>query len=223
MGNMESSFKNNESVGNRGNGIKKFYFVILFLAFFVTCTSISIAFFTASSRSELVHEIESAVVNFSLNVEKVNDDSADGMITVKDNLIEKSLLRNNGTYCIDENGDQVCQIYKIKITNHSDYGAVFEGTLDLVAADNSNYSNLKWVFVDFYNEPKIYGDINNMQNNNLYESCLVAKNTTYSFYIAVWISDNGIPQNDTDYGDFTGNVVFTAISGDKLSSTFTDR
>ena len=223
MGNMESSFKNNESVGNRGNGIKKFYFVILFLAFFVTCTSISIAFFTASSKSELLHEIESAVVNFSLNVEKVNKDSVDGMIPVKDNLINSSILGNNDVYCVDKNGDQVCQIYKINITNKSDYGAVFEGNLDLIAADNSNYSNLKWAFVDFYGEPKIYGNINSMQNNVLYESCLVAKNTTYSFYIVVWISDNGVPQNNTDYGDFTGNVVFTAVSGDKLSSTFTDK
>ena len=222
MENLESSLVNNSNK-KRKNGVSVFYFVFLFLAFFVTCLSISIAFFTASSKSELLHEIESAVVNFSLNVEKVNKDSVDGMIPVKDSLINSSILGNNDVYCVDKNGDQVCQIYKINITNKSDYGAVFEGNLDLIAADNSNYSNLKWAFVDFYAEPKIYGDINSMQNNVLYESCLVAKNTTYSFYIVVWISDNGVPQNNTDYGDFTGNVVFTAVSGDKLTSTFTDK
>ena len=104
MENNESSLVNNSNK-KRKNGVSVFYFVFLFLAFFVTCLSISIAFFTASSKSELLHEIESAVVNFSLNVEKVNKDSADGMIPVKDSLINSSILGNNDVYCVDKNSE----------------------------------------------------------------------------------------------------------------------
>ena len=62
-----------------------------------------------------------------------------------------------------------------------------------------------------------------MSNSNWKTSYGIGANTTGEFYIAIWISDNGYNQNDSDYGSFTGNVTFEAISGDKLTSTFSSK
>ena len=37
------------------------------------------------------------------------------------------------------------------------------------------------------------------------------------------VKDGGNNQNDTDYGNFTGNITFEAVSGDKMTSTFSSK
>ena len=65
----------NDNKKSLKNGlIKKIYFVCLIVAFLVTGLSITISFFTASARSKVIQEIESAVVNFSLKVEKITEE-----------------------------------------------------------------------------------------------------------------------------------------------------
>lgn len=214
----------NDNKKSLKNGlIKKIYFVCLIVAFLVTGLSITISFFTASARSKVIQEIESAVVNFSLKVEKITEEEKKGLIPVKDSQILNALKGENHKKCVDLNGNNVCQIYKVSVNNDSDYSTAFKSSLELIASKNSGYTNLKWAEIIYSDTPSILGDIKPMSNSNWKTSYGIGANTTGEFYIAIWISDNGYNQNDSDYGSFTGNVTFEAISGDKLTSTFSSK
>lgn len=216
--------KNNTSSNKKHNkGPGKLYFIFLFLAFLITAMSISVAFFTASARSKVIQQIESAVVNFSLKVEKITKEEKEGLIPVKDSEILNALKGENGKKCIDLNGNNVCQIYKVSVNNDSDYSTAFKSSLKLIASENSAYNNLKWAEVIYSDTPTLLGEIKPMSNTNWKTSYGIGANTTGEFYIAIWISDNGYNQNDSDYGNFTGNITFEAVSGDKLTSTFSSK
>jgi len=45
---------------------------------------------------------------------------------------------------------------------------------------------------------------------------------TKVFYIVVWISENNLPQNSHDQGQFTGTVTFNSAEGSGATSTFTE-
>ena len=171
----------------------------------------------------MVQEIESAVVNFNLKVEKITSEEKEGLVPVKDNEILNALKGENGKQCIDLNGNNVCQIYKVSVNNDSDYSTTFKSSLELIASKNSGYSNLKWAELIYSDNPTLLGDIKSMDMSNWKTSYGVGANTTGEFYIAIWISDNGSNQNDSDFGSFTGNVTFEAISGDKMTSTFSSK
>ncbi len=218
--NLKPNHRNNN---RKSNKLNKLYFVILCISFVITSLSISVAFFTASARSKMVQEIESAVVNFNLKVEKITSEEKEGLVPVKDNEILNALKGENGKQCIDLNGNNVCQIYKVSVNNDSDYSTTFKSSLELIASKNSGYSNLKWAELIYSDNPTLLGDIKTMDTSNWKTSYGVGANTTGEFYIAIWISDNGSNQNDSDFGSFTGNVTFEAISGDKMTSTFSSK
>lgn len=220
----------NENVKNNSNSNKKIskgpgklYFVFLCLAFLITAMSVSVAFFTASARSKTIQEIESAVVNFSLKVEKITGEEKKGLVPVKDDEILNALKGENGKQCTDLNNNNVCQIYKVSVDNDSDYSTAFKSSLKLIASENSVYNNLKWAEVIYGDAPTLLGEIKPMSNTNWKTSYGVGANTTGVFYVAIWISDNGYNQNNSDYGNFTGNITFEAVSGDKLTSTFSSK
>ena len=215
--------ENNMNQNRKRKGPGAIYFIILWLAFLITGISISFSFFSASARSKLIQEIESAVVNFSLKVEKITTEEKEGLVPVKDSEILNALKGENGKQCIDLNGNNVCQIYKISVNNDSDYGTTFKSSLELIASKNSGYSNLKWAELSYSDSPTLLGNIKTMDTFTWKNSYGVGANTTGEFYIAIWISDNGYNQNNTDYGNFTGNVTFEAISGDKMTSTFSSK
>lgn len=218
-----NNIDDNNKVNSKKKGPSKIYFVILCIAFLITSLSVTVAFFSASARSNLIQEIESAVVNFSLKVEKVSEDTDKGLVPVKDSEINKALSGTNGKKCVDVDGNNVCQIYKINVENASEYSTIFKGTLLLSATENSNYENLKWAEITYSENPTVFGTIKPMSDLVLKESYGIGGGATATFYIVVWISDNGNVQNESDYGSFVGNVTFEAVSGDKLTSTFSSK
>lgn len=218
--NLKKSISNNKKV-NKGPG--KLYFILLCLAFLITSMSVSVAFFTASARSKTIQEIESAVVNFGLKVEKITEEEKKGLVPVKDSEILNALKGEQGKQCVDLNGNSVCQIYKVSVNNDSDYSTAFKSSLELIASENSVYNNLKWAEIIYSDVPTLLGDVKSMSNSNWKISYGIGPNTVGQFYIAIWISDNGYDQNDSDYGNFTGNITFEAVSGDKLTSTFSSK
>ena len=127
--NEKKNYSNNKK---HRSGPGKLYLIFLFLAFLITAMSISVAFFTTSARSKVIQEIESAVVNFSLKVEKITNEEKEGLIPVKDDVMLSALKGTNGKQCVDINGNAVCQIYKISVKNDSDYSTSFKSTLELI-------------------------------------------------------------------------------------------
>jgi len=140
-----------------------------------------------------------------------------------DSLLSSAISGTKEEKCLDSEGNVVCQIYKVTVENDSDYMVYFKSSLELFSKQNSKYNNLKWVEIGAGNKPMIFGQPKIMTTTNWLSSYGIGANTTTDFYLVVWLSDNGQVQNESDYGTFTGEVTFEALSGDKITSMFVSK
>ena len=203
-------------------GPGKLYFICLWIAFILSALGITVSIFTSVARSNLKKEIESAVIKYSLKVEK----EAGGyeLIPLSDSELSTAISGTKEEKCFDSNGNAVCQIYKVIVENDSDYLVYFKSTLELIANENSGYKNLKWAEINNNsNTPMVFGQPKTMSTTDWKPNYGVGANTSANFYIVIWLSDNGYSQNYSDYGSFIGNVTFEALAGDKITSTFSGR
>ena len=110
----------NEKNNKNGRGV--FYGVIGVATLVVAIIGATFAYFTAAATNGAnVINGNMANVSFDLAVEKVVDPGASsGMIPMSNNMVEAA-VSNASTKgaCVDANGNAVCQIYKITVTNNS--------------------------------------------------------------------------------------------------------
>lgn len=134
---------NNER--NNGRGI--FYGVIGVATLVVAIIGATFAYFTATASNNIITG-NMAKVSLSLAVTKVTkaDELKGGMIPLSNGMVEQAVNKiykntepkesGEGTeevdrVCIDDNGNAVCQIYKITITNDSTAGQFVDGYVAL--------------------------------------------------------------------------------------------
>ena len=116
---------------NNGRGI--FYGVIGVATLVVAIVGATFAYFTATAyTTENNITGNMATVSLSLAVSKVTTvDEAGGMIPMSSGMVEKAV--NNGTndVCKDDNGNAVCQVYAITVTNTSSAAQYVDGYVAL--------------------------------------------------------------------------------------------
>ena len=107
----------NEQKNQNGRGI--FYGVIGVATLVVAIIGATFAYFTASQSNNNIITGNMASVNFGLKVEPVvNPGLQTGIIPMSNNMVQKA-VSNSGKVCVDDNGNAVCQIYKITVSNSS--------------------------------------------------------------------------------------------------------
>ena len=102
---------------NNGRGI--FYGVIGVATLVVAIIGATFAYFTATgSAGENVIKGNMATITFNVAVEKVTtvDETKGGMIPMSNSMVEAAVSNASGA-CLDANGNAVCQIYKVTVTN----------------------------------------------------------------------------------------------------------
>lgn len=126
---------------NNGRGI--FYGVIGVATLVVAIIGATFAYFTASQRSnEGDITGNAASVSFSLSVEReeTTDQENGGLIPMSNSMVEQAVAVGgepgvkNGTNkvaCVDDNGNSVCQIYKVTVTNTSTIALNLDGFITL--------------------------------------------------------------------------------------------
>ena len=116
---------------NNGKGI--FYGVIGVATLVVAIIGATFAYFTASASNNNVIKGNMATVQLSLAVEQVElvADSKGGMIPMSNGMVEKAVNNTKNEVCVDDNGNAVCQVYKITITNDSSAGQFVDGYVAL--------------------------------------------------------------------------------------------
>lgn len=146
------------------------------------------------------------------------------LIPQLDTAVQSAVANASGKgSCIDDDGNTVCKVYSIVVTNQSSVKMKVSGTLDLVA---SGMPNLKWAIGTSANSgfptpenayyPKSY--------NSLGEVTLEAKNfanNSKTYYVVIWISEQNSLQADS--GAFVGTVSFMGYTSDAtqgITSTF---
>ena len=116
---------------NNGKGI--FYGVIGVATLVVAIIGATFAYFTASASNNNVITGDMATVSLSLSVAKVSDIDRQnqGMIPMSNGMVEAAALGSGNVTCKDDNGNAVCQIYKITLTNSSSAGQFVDGYVSL--------------------------------------------------------------------------------------------
>ena len=108
-----------------------FYGVIGIATLMVAVMGATFAYFTASANNATTIIGNMATIDFELSVKKVTnaDDKKGGLIPMSNNMMEQALTKNG--ICIDDNGNAVCQVYKITVNNTSSSSMFVDGYVSL--------------------------------------------------------------------------------------------
>ena len=108
-----------------------FYGVIGIATFMVAVMGATFAYFTATASNNNTIVGNMATVGIDVIVEKMTkvDETKGGLIPMSNNMVEQAITKN--TICVDDNGNAVCQIYKITVTNESSASMFVDGYVTL--------------------------------------------------------------------------------------------
>ena len=108
-----------------------FYAVIGVATLMVAIMGATFAYFTATASNNTLTG-NMATIDFDLAVSKVTDadDAKGGLIPMSNNMMEQALTSSKGI-CIDDNGNAVCQVYKIEVANTSSSSMFLDGYVTL--------------------------------------------------------------------------------------------
>ena len=108
-----------------------FYGVIGVATLMVAIIGATFAYFTATASNNVIKG-NMSTITFDLSVAKVtdSDDKNGGMIPMSNNMMEQALKSSKGV-CVDDNGNAVCQVYKITVNNTSKSSIFLDGYVTL--------------------------------------------------------------------------------------------
>jgi len=120
--------------GQNNNGRGIFYGVIGVATLVVAIIGATFAYFTATASNNNAITGDMASITMSLAVEKITnaDQAKGGMIPMSNGMVEQA-VSNASTkgVCVDDNGNAVCQIYEITLTNTSTAAQFVDGYVAL--------------------------------------------------------------------------------------------
>ena len=179
---------------------KLIIFEIVCVALIIGLIGYTYSFFNVTATNDSVISGEAASVNLSLEVEKIAPSTNKGLVPQLDQYITSAVIGRNGS-CVDDNNNNVCQVYKITVTN-SGASVHVNGTLTLSAKNNPN---LKWAIISGTTNPTLVSSASPYTYTKLIENELYNSNQSKDYYIVLWISETGTIQ--TDQGGFSGVVT----------------
>ena len=180
---------------------KLIVFEIVCVALIIGLIGYTYSFFNVTATNDSVIYGEAASVNLSLEVEKIAPSTNKGLVPQLDQYITSAVIGRNGS-CVDDNNNNVCQVYKITVTN-SGSALYVNGTLTLSAKNNPN---LKWAEISGTTSPTLKSNVNSNTYMQLTSNEYYNSGEAKDYYVVLWISETGIAQSDN--GDFSGIVRF---------------
>ena len=211
---------------HNGKGI--FYGVIGVATLVVAIIGATFAYFSATAENTTTIQGEAATAGLNLAVTKVSTDAAAGLIPLDDTNTGKALAgdaESGSKMCVDKNGNTVCQVYEITVSNTGSAAAVVNGT---VAITGETFQNLKWQVLEGTSREALSvagtPTYNPIATTSLVQGLTLtgadASTPSATYYIMVWISNLDASQNTTDVGSFNGTVTFNSADGTGISATF---
>lgn len=209
---------------NERKGQGTFYMIIAMLTLVVAIVGATFAYFSLQASDENTVKGNAAKVGLSLEVRKVSVDASGDLVPLDELLLEKAIKGDSATesqMCVDKNGNTVCQVYEVKVTNEGSAATAVNGTLTLTA---ETITNLKWQIMTDQNTPVTdSGQFKTTDDTEIAKNDTIEANPgTKSYYIMIWIDEIEEDQNDSDTGAFTGVVSFTSADGSGVTGTFSE-
>lgn len=177
-------------------------------------------YFNHDDTSTLVGDLGEAGID--LSVERLAPETDMYLVPLLDAALGNAIKGTGGVdSCIDSNNNLSCEIYQIRVHNPSTTNVMLTGDVTLVASgEGSIYNNLKWELLDSPTERKTEYESYGMGTNILEDRLYLEVGDTRIYYIAVWISETGTDQLETDKGKFGGIVEFRTSSGQGVTASF---
>lgn len=209
---------------NERKGQGTFYMIIAMLTLIVAIVGATFAYFSLQASDENTVKGNAAKVGLSLEVRKVSVDASGDLIPLDETLLEKAIAGDSATenqMCVDKNGNTVCQVYEVKVTNEGTAATAVNGTLTLSA---ETITNLKWQIMTDQDTPVMdSGQFKTTDDTEIAKNDTIEANPgSKTYYIMIWIDEIESDQNDSDTGAFTGVVSFTSADGSGVTGTFSE-
>lgn len=209
----------NENNNNKGRGI--FYGVIGVATLVVAIIGATFAYFTAAQNAgNNVITGNMANIGFNLLVEKVVDPGVtSGMIPMSNTMVEAASSKATGT-CTDDNGNAVCQIYKITVTNTSTASMFVDGYVALTGGSgiptdttltNNTNNTMRWAQVFSKGEDSGYSTAGVQP--------LAATSTAGDTYTTTTTDEGAIAINSIDAPDNTTPAGTTGFNTDNIKKS----
>lgn len=139
-----------------------FYAVIGIATLMLAVIGATFAYYTATATDATTLKGNMATIKFDIDVKKVTDkdNTRGGLIPMSNNMVEQALTKNAQAdgkgICVDDNGNAVCQVYKITAVNSSTASMFLDGYVTLsggsgtavdYTATGSNKTTMRWAQV----------------------------------------------------------------------------
>ena len=213
----------------KGTGV--FYAVVGVATLVVAIIGATFAYFSASATNNTAITGETAeAANLGLEVKKL-DTATGGLIPMHDNLADKGVKKN----CVDSNGNTVCHVYEIKLTNgkspvNINGSLTFTSTTqnivyDITVANAASTSTLDDLSTEI---GKATTGVAFGTPGTLADSVAFTANEVKYYYVTVWLHEIGDKQEDVDAGQksaYTGTVTFNAVGSNGtngVTATFSE-
>ena len=173
------------------------------------------SFFNVTATNSTVISGEAASVNLSITVTKVSPGNNKGLVPQLDDFITSAVIGRKGS-CIDDNNNNVCQVYKITVKNNG-ASLYVNGKIEI---DAKNNPNLKWAQISGTTSPTLTSSTHEYSYTKLIQNEYYNSSQSKDYYIVLWISETGSIQ--TDQGGFNGVVTVgdtTSVEFPSASST----
>jgi len=201
----------------KGPGV--FYAVVGVATLVVAIIGATFAYFSASTTNKTdVTGSTASGASLSMAIARVSDaGTAANMIPMLTADLQKGVTGTSSKSCIDANGNTVCQVYKITVTNGSaDIGINVKGTMNLA----STAKNMKWEVLTDAKTVKTDGTVVAQGTDGvIVANQALAKSGSQDFYLVVWLEETNEIQDTDDAGkSFTGTVTFNGVNSDGTES-----
>lgn len=227
----------NENIKKDNDSKKIFTLVIMIFTLMVCTTGATYAYFAITSPTNTAMTGTTATANLTLNVTRLAPNSAKWTGSSQKMVPQFEKVGGNGAEllttamntsnsCVDGNGNVICQVYEIKLTNGGTSNLSVTGNLTFSWTSPSSFANLKYRLKA--NETVALDETTAVSSTNLggMTSTLInsetpillatkktlAVNASYYWYIVFWINETGEIQNATDTGTFTSTVTFNPVN-----------
>ena len=220
---------------------KNIIIVALIMTLAISVTGSTYAFFALSATATNKFTGTVATASLDVVVSPATLKSNNTGVFVPQKMAGLGTAMNTTNQCVDGNGNIVCKVYTITVTNNSNAGAIVRGSIMF----NSVTPNLKWrrvksttaldtattgSYAGVAAVSKIKLDLttgNSCPNTGASPDCtdviLSAKggeNPSETYYIVIWINETGSEQQTADAGkSFEAVVSFEGRDGTGITST----
>lgn len=238
MGNERINGNNGNKPLKDNNDSKKILtMVVLILTLMVCTTSATYAYFALTVTNSATVKGEAATVGLTLSVTEAPLKAGNTGAMVPQLVGALGTAMNTTNQCVDGNGNIICKVYTIKITNNSSAAVDVYGTIKFT----NPTTNLKWrrvgsattigsgvgvawspvsastTEVDLTTAGTCASPYNEFANCTNIDLAKSGGSTTY--YIIVWINETGSSQNDS--GTWSATINFNGAKGTGVTSTIT--